>query len=78
MSLLVTAGLSLYYIYQTLSNMGEGSNKSETRKKAKTTLRRLQANNPELQTLELNEYEKIILASVITPSEIKIGFKGMC
>ncbi len=70
---LLSAGISAYYL---ISNFMLGDKQSqETKRKAKTTLQRLQQSNPSLD-LQLSDYEKTILANVVTPGEMKVSFNG--
>ncbi|AOA65336.1 Protein involved in mitochondria proteins sorting [Komagataella phaffii CBS 7435] len=75
LALFVGTSLSIYYLISTL--LGDGAPHSlkskESKKKAKASLERLKALNPDLN-LDLNDYEKVVLSSVITPSEINVGF----
>ncbi|CDK27442.1 unnamed protein product [Kuraishia capsulata CBS 1993] len=74
----VGASISIYYLLSHILNDGQGagSKSKEAKKKAKASMQRLKALNPELN-LDLNEYEKVVLASVITPSEINVSFKDI-
>lgn len=74
---LVGGGATAYlFINYLLTQLDGGPRSAETKKKANASIQRLQAKNPELD-LKLNEYEQTIIASVVTPSEIKISFKDV-
>ncbi|GME92816.1 hypothetical protein B5S28_g846 [[Candida] boidinii] len=71
------ASLSIYYLLtQLIGESGPSAKNKETKKRAKASLKRLKELNPDL-SLELNEYEKVVLASVITPSEINTSFEDI-
>ncbi|GME80957.1 unnamed protein product [Ambrosiozyma monospora] len=53
-----------------------GSKSKAAKKRAQASLTRLQKSNPGLK-LDLNEYEKTILASVIPPDEIGVTFEDI-
>lgn len=77
-ALFVGASISAYYMMKVLlSQEGPAAKSSDTKKKAKTSLQRLKQLNPGLK-LDLNDYENAVLASVVTPFEIDVRFKGMC
>ena len=77
LAFLIGAGASIYYLFSHLVNqMGDGAKSAETKRKANASLQRLQARHPGLE-LDLDEYEQVIVASVVTPSEIKVSFKGV-
>lgn len=69
------ASASVYYLINTVVNsMGDGS-KAQNKKKANASVQKLQQRHPGLE-LALDEYEKIIVNSVIMPEDIKLGFNG--
>ncbi|KAG5357752.1 Protein MSP1 [Yarrowia sp. B02] len=71
------ATVSIYYLMKrVLDDMQQGSNSADNKKKTSASLRKLQARYPEME-LELDEYERILVQSVVTPSEIKVGFKDV-
>ncbi|KAH3673218.1 hypothetical protein WICMUC_003836 [Wickerhamomyces mucosus] len=75
-ALFVGASISAYYMMSHLLNQeGPAAKSSETKRKAKASLQRLKQINPDLQ-LELDDYENAVLASVVTPFEIDVGFNG--
>lgn len=76
--LFLGASISSYYMLTVLLNdSNQTSAKSnETKKKAKASLQRLKQINPALQ-LELDDYENAVLASVVTPFEIDVGFEDI-
>ncbi|ANB12847.1 Msp1p [Sugiyamaella lignohabitans] len=74
---LIGASASIYYLFSHLmSQIGDGPHSAEAKKKANASLQRLQARHPGLE-LELDDYEQIIVASVVTPAEIKVQFKDV-
>lgn len=76
---LVGAGTSVYYMLSILlSAHGENGRQisQETSQRAAASLRRLQREDPDRE-LVLDEYESILLASVVGPSEITVGFKDI-
>lgn len=71
------AGASIYYMLSFLLNQGSGPIQSKaTKKKAEASLKRLRLQNPEVD-LDLDEYERTVLASVVGPSEINVTFKDI-
>ena len=70
----VGASVSVYYLINQVVNSLDGS-KSQNKKKANATVQKLQQRHPGLE-LALDEYEQIIVNSVIMPEDIKVGFKG--
>lgn len=74
----IGASASIYYLFShLLSQVGDGQKSSaEAKKRANASIQRLQARHPGLE-LELDEYEQTIIASLVTPAEIKVGFKDI-
>lgn len=73
-ALFVGASASIYYLCSHLiSQIGDGPRSGEAKKKTNASLARLQARYPNLE-LDLDEYEQIIVQSVVTPAEINVGF----
>ncbi|KAI9211281.1 hypothetical protein DS838_003846 [Geotrichum bryndzae] len=70
----VGASVSVYYLINQVVNSLDGS-KSQNKKKANATVQKLQQRHPGLE-LALDEYEQIIVNSVIMPEDIKVGFKA--
>ncbi|AOW03322.1 P-loop containing nucleoside triphosphate hydrolase protein [Yarrowia lipolytica] len=71
------ATVSIYYLMKrVLADMQQGSNSADNKKKTSASLRKLQARYPGME-LDLDEYERILVQSVVTPSEIKVGFKDV-
>lgn len=69
------ASASMYYLVSHVVNsVGDGS-KAENKRKANASVLKLQKRHPNLE-LSLDEYEQIIVNSVITPDDIKLGFNG--
>jgi ATPase family AAA domain-containing protein 1 len=65
-----------FFINYLLTQLEGGPRSAETKKKANASIQRLQAKNPGLE-LNLDEYEQTIIASVVTPAEIKVTFKDV-
>ncbi|CAH6721380.1 outer mitochondrial transmembrane helix translocase [[Candida] jaroonii] len=77
---LTGAGLSMYYLINHIlqDSMGDQSVKSkESRKKSQGVLKKITNKNPELKNLVLNEYEKSLLNSLITPDDINVDFNDV-
>ncbi|KAG7878056.1 hypothetical protein KL905_004530 [Ogataea polymorpha] len=73
----VGASLSIFYLLtHILGEEGPARTSKETKKKAKLSLEKLKRANPGLN-LELSEYEKVILNSVIPPDEIGVSFEDI-
>ncbi|KAA8915308.1 hypothetical protein TRICI_002537 [Trichomonascus ciferrii] len=73
------AGASIYYLFSHLLQQvgNEGPPRSaETKKRANASIQRLQAKHPEL-ALDLDEYEQVIISSVIAPADINVGFRDV-
>lgn len=71
------AGASIYYLFShLLQQVGGDSRSAETKKRANASIQRLQAKHPELE-LDLDEYEQVIVGSVVTASEINVNFKDV-
>lgn len=71
----IGASASVYYlINQVVNSIGDGS-KAQNKKKANASVLKLQQRHPGLE-LALDEYERIIVNSVIMPEDIKLGFNG--
>lgn len=69
------ASASVYYLLSHVVNsIGDGS-KAQHKKKANASVQKLQRRHPGLE-LALDEYEQIIVNSVIMPEDIKLGFNG--
>lgn len=69
------ASASMYYLVnQIVHSVGDGS-KAENKRKASASMQKLQLRHPDLD-LSLDEYEQIIVNSVIVPEDIKVGFSG--
>lgn len=73
---LTGAGLSVYYMINHLLNdsIDNSIRSKELKKKSSSVLKRIQATNPELKNLSLNEYENSLLNSLVTPDEINVSF----
>lgn len=73
---LTGAGLSMYYMVNHLLNdqVDNSVRNKELKKNSSQVLKRLQANNANLKTLVLNEYEKSLLNSLISPDDINVTF----
>lgn len=81
LSALLATGVSLYYLVNKLLNeneTGPSSGKSkESREKQSLTWKRLIDNNENLTNIELNSYERTILANVVVPNDIDIKFSDI-
>ncbi|CAI5755587.1 unnamed protein product [Candida verbasci] len=80
--ILAGAGLSVYYILNTIINdyldqSIKNSSSKDSDKKIKTVLKKLQIANPSLKKLDFNQYEKNLLSSLVTPDEINITFEDI-
>lgn len=74
---LTGAGLSMYYLLNHILHeyAGDGSLRNRSsKKKGNGILKRLQSVNPELKKVQFNEYEKMLLNSLVTPEEIDVTF----
>lgn len=73
---LTGAGLSMYYMINHLLNesVDKSVKNKELKKNSANVLKRLQANNSSLKSLVLNEYERSLLNSLISPEEIQVTF----
>lgn len=73
---LTGAGLSVYYMVHHLLNDGIDNSirNKQAKKNSSNILRKIQAAQPELKDLQLNEYEKSLLNSLVVPDDISDGF----
>lgn len=73
---LTGAGLSMYYMLNHLLNDGiDNSVRSkQSKKKSAGVLKKIQNTNPLLRNITLNEYEKLLLNSLVTPEDILVSF----
>lgn len=73
---LAGAGLSVYYILNTILNdyLDNTVKNKENEKKGSGILKKIQAANPHLKNLSFNQYEKALLNSLVTPEEIAVTF----
>lgn len=73
---LTGAGLSMYYMLNHLMNdsIDNSVRNKESKKKSAGILKKIQQVNPELKNLSLNEYEKSLLNSLVTPDDIAVTF----
>ncbi|ODV79919.1 AAA-domain-containing protein [Suhomyces tanzawaensis NRRL Y-17324] len=76
---LAGAGLSVYYLLNSILNdyVDLGVKNKDSDKKGKTILKKLQASNPHLKDLSLNQYERLLLNSLVTPEEISVLFEDV-
>lgn len=76
---LTGAGLSMYYMINHLLNdqVDNSVRNKELKKNSSQVLKRLQANNANLKSLVLNEYEKSLLNSLISPDDISVTFEDI-
>lgn len=75
--LMVSAGLSMYYLVNALINDSVGGPGGKSRgldKASKAVLKKLLASHPHLLNISLNQYEKGLLNSLVTPDEINVTF----
>lgn len=72
---LTGAGLSMYYMLNHLLNENhDASRNKDSKKNSHNVLRKIQQNNLELRKLQLNEYEKALLNSLVLPEDLKVSF----
>lgn len=72
---LTGAGLSMYYMINHLLNESiDNRTNKELKKNSSNVLKRLKANNNSLKDLVLNEYEKSLLNSLISPDDLTVTF----
>lgn len=76
---LTGAGLSMYYMINHLLNdsIDNSVHSKELKKKSTSVLKKIQTTNPELKDISLNEYEKSLLNSLVTPDEISVSFEDI-
>lgn len=75
---LAGAGLSVYYILNTIINDYLDSSKSKQSEKQGTSiLKKLTVNNPHLKNVSFNQYEKALLNSLVTPDDISVKFEDI-
>lgn len=77
---LTGAGLSMYYLINHILKDGVSENtikSRENRKKSVNMLNKLSSINPELKKVVFNEYEKLLLNSLIIPDDIDINFSDI-
>ncbi|KAI5966796.1 MSP1 [Candida pseudojiufengensis] len=74
--ILAGAGLSVYYLLNTILNeyLDNTIKNKESEKKGKGILKKIQNSNPHLKNISLNQYEKSLLNSLVTPDEISVTF----
>lgn len=73
---LTGAGLSMYYMINHLLNdsIDNSVRNKELKKNSSNVLKKLKANDDSLKGIVLNEYEKSLLNSLISPDDIKVTF----
>lgn len=73
---LTGAGLSMYYMVNHLLNEGAETSvrNKELKKNSANVLKKIQATNPRLKSLVLNDYEKSLLNSLVSPEELSVTF----
>lgn len=76
---LTGAGLSMYYMINHLlnDNIDNAVHSKELKKNSNNVLKKIQATNSTLKNIQLNDYEKSLLNSLITPDEIKVTFEDI-
>lgn len=69
----------MYYMINHLLNdsIDNSVRNKELKKNSSNVLKRLQANNANLKSLVLNEYEKSLLNSLISPDDINVTFEDI-
>lgn len=77
--ILASAGLSVYYIVNTILNdyLDSTVKNKESEKKGSGVLKKIQASNPHLKEVSFNQYEKALLNSLVTPEEISVTFEDI-
>lgn len=77
--ILAGAGLSVYFILNNILNdyVDNSMKNKESEKKGKGILKKLQSSNPHLRNISLNQYEKLLLNSLVTPEEISVTFNDV-
>ncbi|EGW34303.1 uncharacterized protein SPAPADRAFT_59726, partial [Spathaspora passalidarum NRRL Y-27907] len=78
--ILAGAGLSVYYIINTLINdyIDSPSIKNkENEKKGSGILKKIQSSNPHLKDISLNQYEKSLLNCLVIPDDISVSFNDV-
>lgn len=75
---LAGAGLSVYYLLNTIMNelYSSGGGK-EQHQKGNTVLKKLQKVNPHLKKVTFNQYEKALLGSLVVPEDINVTFSDV-
>ncbi|KAK6458942.1 40 kDa putative membrane-spanning ATPase [Scheffersomyces xylosifermentans] len=73
------AGLSVYYILNNILNdyVDSSVKNKESEKKGTGILKKIKSSNPHLKDLSLNQYEKSLLNSLVTPEEISVTFEDV-
>lgn len=79
MLLLTGASLSVYYLLNAIINeyLDKSIKNKESDKKGKGILKKIQNSNPHLKNISLNQYEKTLLSSLVTPDEISVSFEDI-
>lgn len=70
----------MYYLANALVNdsmAGPGGKSRDSEKANKAVLRKLQASHPHLVNIKLNQYERGLLSSLVTPDEISVSFEDV-
>lgn len=77
--ILAGASLSVYYLLNVLINdyLDNSIKNKQADKKGASILKKIQSNNPSLKSLSLNQYEKSLLSSLVTPEEISVTFEDI-
>ncbi|QEL62686.1 hypothetical protein CJJ09_004865 [Candidozyma auris] len=73
---LTGAGLSMYYMLSHLlgDTLDSSVKNKQSKKNSANILKKIQAANPELKKIQLNEHERMLLNSLVTPDDITTGF----
>ncbi|CAK9436245.1 uncharacterized protein LODBEIA_P08030 [Lodderomyces beijingensis] len=77
--ILAGAGLSVYYLLNVIINeyLDNSIKSKQSDRKGAGILKKIQSSNPHLKNLSLNQYEKSLLSSLVTPEEISVTFEDI-
>lgn len=71
---LVGAGLSVFFLLNSYMSDLVSPIPAKDKKKLKESLNKFKEANPEFDSSSLTDYERMLISTVITPSEIHVGF----
>lgn len=76
---LTGAGLSMYYMVRHLLAETQDSSvrSKESKKNSSSVLKRIQEHDPSLKGVILNEYEKLLLNSLVLPEDLSVSFEDI-